>query len=817
MPHPEREEILRACEGGWAEVEALAEHLAECAACRLRAAGLLRDRPAILKRAPLLKALIDLASFEKGRALDRLLATAEMAEFRRLTRGRQKERVILSRFCHSPAFLEALLEILRAPRSRDESESLTSLAVLAAQAVDPTEGSEAFKNDHLAMIWIEAANARRMRGEWQHAGAALSRAEEHIGLGSGRASIKARWLSIAGSLHCDQGRRDEAIATLRECREIYARQCEWPQVGRTLVQMAHCIADDDPEQALALLDRATAFIASEAPALRALAGRIRTDCLITLGRIGNALRAFAESESVRPLHGQPTAALRSTFLAARLLEVLGHIDEAETLFESVVTEEFDREHLKDAILDLLYIFEFHLRLGTPARAADLAARALGGFEDRDDPMDEECRALLARLVDAARAQSLDESMLRASREAIRAKWRRARAAGAAPAHGGGPMPVPDLRAAVPPESPLVEPLLARALWFRLRQQMSQGLRAPVAQSPKYHTRAFVELLVAGVSQAGSREEAEFMASLGVQAIPPMAAPASLKHDLSAQLWTEVANARRVASEWSKASAALRQAGKHLAKGTGNNLLKARRHSVSASLLADQGRIADAVAALEECAVLYERHHAWPEVGRTLVQMAHTLVDTEPARALALIDQAAPFIVVADLSLRCLAENIRADGLITLGAPELALQAFDLAAPLRGSGVSVIARRRSDFIAARLLERLGHYKEAVQLFEAVVGDAFDHEAYREAFLDLLYLFGAHLRQGATERAVAVCRLAIERLDLFGLGHEQLRTVWVELSDAAMRRVIRLDALIEVRQFLKTHWKTPAERTPRFAFE
>src|ERR1700739_1502649 len=107
MGHLTREEILRACEGGWAEIERLAAHLAECPACRALAAGLLGDRAATLKRAPLLRSIVELAGFEKAKALDRLLAKAELAELRRLTRGAQKERVILSRFCHSPVSLDA--------------------------------------------------------------------------------------------------------------------------------------------------------------------------------------------------------------------------------------------------------------------------------------------------------------------------------------------------------------------------------------------------------------------------------------------------------------------------------------------------------------------------------------------------------------------------------------------------------------------------------------------------------------------------------------------------------------------------------------
>jgi hypothetical protein len=113
--------------------------------------------------------------------------------------------------------------------------------------------------------------------------------------------------------------------------------------------------------------------------------------------------------------------------------------------------------------------------------------------------------------------------------------------------------------------------------------------------------------------------------------------------------------------------------------------------------------------------------------------------------------------------------------------------------------------------------LGHLREAEQLFEVAIAEAFEREAYREAFLDILYLFGLHLRQGATEKAVALCRRAIERLDLFDLGHEQMRAVWTELRDAAIRRAIRMEALAEMRQFLKLHWKNPAPRTPRIAFE
>lgn len=815
MAHVTKEKLLRVSEAGRAEIARMAAHLSACPACRSLAAGILGDRAVGAKRAPLLKIMVELAGFEKAMAAERLLAKAELAELRRLRPGAQKERVILSRFCHSAAFLDALLDALRVPRAREESESLATLALLAAQGIDPAEGSEAFKNDLLAMIWTETANARRIRGEWQPARTALLRADEHGALGTGDESIKARRLSIAGSLQCDQGRRDEAMASLEECRRAYVRCGEWPEVGRTLVKMAHCIADDDPERALNLLDRAHVYIPPEDPGLLSLMGRIRADCLVTVGRLEDALRAFAEAERLRPLHDRPSAALRSNFIAARILEALGHMREAEALFDEVVTGDLEQVFYKDALLDLLYVFGFHVRLGSPERAAEASLRMLGEMDRHDSVVHEQLRSVFARLAKAAQGQSLDEHMLAQARDYLRSHWKYPAPSEPALTPDAGRPPSSSGQGPVM-ENELVEPLLARALWSLIRREPRKKQQQKVAESPECHTTPFVELLLTGVPQARSREEAELTASLALQAIRSLGAPSVLKHDLQAQLWTEVANIRRVASEWSQANAALLQARKHLAEGSSDPLLKARTQSISASLFADQGRRVEALAALEECVELYECQGASPLVARTMVKMAHTLVDTDPARALTLAAQALPMIPAADTALRCLAENIRTDGMINLGEIELALQTFDRAEPLRSAGVSPVAKRRSDFFAARLLEHLGHPKEAVQLFEAVIADAFDHEAYREAFLDLLYLFSVHIRRGATQKAEALCRLAINRLDFFGLGHEQLRTMWKELMDAAGRQAIRLEALAEVREFLQIHWKKPAAKAPRFSF-
>jgi tetratricopeptide (TPR) repeat protein len=815
MTHVTKEELLRASEAGRAEIARMAAHLSACPACRSLAAGMLGDRTVIAKRAPLLKIMVELAGLEKAMAAERLLAKAELAELRRLTPGAQKERVILSRFCRSPAFLDALLDALRAPRSREESESLASLALLAAQGIDPAEGSAAFKNDFLAMIWIETANARRISGEWPHAQAALRRAGEHLDLGTGNPSIKARWLSISASLRADQGVRDEAMVNLEECRRIYEEQRDWPLVARTLVQMAHCLVDHDPERALAFLDRAKVSLPSEDPTLRWLAESIHAECLINLGRLEEALSAFGRAEALRPLQQRQNGKLRSTYTAARLLAALGRVREAEVLFDEALSGDLHEGLHKIALLDLVYIVAFHARCGAPGRAEEVVRQTLHEIERQGTVLHDQLRGVFAKLIEAARGGCLEEPMLQEVDGYLRVHWKFP-----APAESIFTARVAAPAARAPRPSPADEklfgPLFARARWSLIRRETRREQEERVAASPECHTRAFAELLLSELGAAGSRDEAEFIAHLALRAAEGMAEPAALTEDFLAHVWTAVANVRRVAFEWSKANAALLEARKHLAEGSGDPLLKARAQSISASLFADQGRRAEALAALEECVQLYESRGAWPLVARTLVQMAHTLVDTEPARALTLAAQALPMIPAVDTSLRCLAENLRTDSMINLEEIDLALLTFDRAEPLRSAGVSPSAKRRSDFFAARLLERLGHIKEAVQLFEAVIADAFDQEAYREGFLDLLYVFGFHVRSDAQEKAVGLCRFAITGLDLFDVGHEQLRAVWVELMDAAGRRAITLQSLAEARGFLEMHWKKPAARAPRFSF-
>lgn len=55
----------------------------------------------------------------------------------------------------------------------------------------------------------------------------------------------------------------------------------------------------------------------------------------------------------------------------------------------------------------------------------------------------------------------------------------------------------------------------------------------------------------------------------------------------------------------------------------------------------------------------------------------------------------------------------------------------------------------------------------------------------------------------------------RLDLFDLGNEQLRRLWVELLEAAKRQAVSPGSLAVARELLQAHWRSPATRVPNLS--
>ncbi len=366
----------------------------------------------------------------------------------------------------------------------------------------------------------------------------------------------------------------------------------------------------------------------------------------------------------------------------------------------------------------------------------------------------------------------------------------------------------------------VEALLAFEEWTGLRRLSSRrSQRDRVRMTKACHTIPFFRLLLSEIKETPAWEESEFVAALAFLSLDAMSQrqlTLAAKNDLQGEVWAAVANRRRRAAEWTKAHQALANAERHLKAGTGDRRLQAEFLSISASTLADEGQVSKALEALEKCRAIYRDLSEWTLLARALVQTANILEPVEPAKGLAVLDDAVPWIPAEDSYLTLLAELLRVECLIGACRPNEALRVFLRCSPLLIANPRARMRIRGTFSGARLLDALGFGQKAERLLEEVVNRDIEHELYKDAFLDLLYLYGHHAKAGDLEKAARVCRRALTDATLAAIAHDQLRTLWEQLLETTRHQAVSQDLLRELRQYLGAHWKHPADKPPRVAF-
>jgi len=360
-------------------------------------------------------------------------------------------------------------------------------------------------------------------------------------------------------------------------------------------------------------------------------------------------------------------------------------------------------------------------------------------------------------------------------------------------------------------------LAAVAEWAELQRVPSRrSRRERVRMTKGCHTLAFFSLVLGELKVMSSWDESEFAAGLGLLCIEAMSQRRLIgeaaERDLKGQLWTAVANNRRRAAEWERAHQALVNAERYLKEGTGDPLLQAEFLSITASILAEEGNESSALDALERCKGIYRHRSEWPLLARTLVQQANILVESDPASGLTALDQAAPMIPTADSYLALIAGLLRVRCLIELQRPNEALQIYRRCSRLLTSDPNVRMQLRVRFTAAQLMDSLGYKQPAERLLEDVVDRDVEHELYKDAFLDLLYLYERHLKAGEMEKAARVCRRALTDPSLSAVAHDRMRTVWEQLLAATGRHAIGQEVLSGLRRYLNVHWKRPAATPP-----
>lgn len=371
------------------------------------------------------------------------------------------------------------------------------------------------------------------------------------------------------------------------------------------------------------------------------------------------------------------------------------------------------------------------------------------------------------------------------------------------------------------EEQLLEPLEGKAAWLEIRSLGPKTRREKVRLTRSLQTRGFVETLLSESRGATNPKESEELACLGLivaEQLSHKKYSAGSLNSLAAECCAEIANARRRAAAWPGARKALSQAAEYLKK-TANPMVEGQVLCVSGALEADLGHIAPAGKLLGEAVKLFERIPNWTLVGRTLVQLACVVCDAEPEEGLKYANQALSLIPPGNQRLTLFAEVARIDCLINLGDRREALLRFSALQELYDQFPEPFIQLRRRFNEARILECFGSMKKAEKVFLEVLAGDLEHGLVKDLFLDLVYLFGAYLKQGNLEGALEVCRRASRELALLDdeagserAAREQMGLVWSRLEQGIADGTVSAGIASALRNYVKTHWLIPADTLP-----
>ncbi len=362
---------------------------------------------------------------------------------------------------------------------------------------------------------------------------------------------------------------------------------------------------------------------------------------------------------------------------------------------------------------------------------------------------------------------------------------------------------------------------AQALWIEIRSLTPKARRDKVRLTRILHTPSFLEaLLEAGASATPMEsEELFYLALLVAQQLPSPRVSAELRNDLCAECCAEIANARRRRAKWPATRDALKKGTEYVEKGSRNGVVEARVLCVEAALEDDLGNSEEAAVILRRAVGLFETAGQTFLVGRTLAQLASSVADYNPPECLQAIAKALALIQGNNPRLIAYLEILRMNCLVTMGAPQEALMRLNERKGLYEQFREPYVQLRKQYTAARILEHLGQPKRAEILLQEVIAGDLENGLMKDFFLDLVYLFGFHLRRGQTSDAIAVCRRASQELSLLDdeegssePAREQMRLVWKRLEEEVRKGNVELGATQVLRKYVRSHWRFPANDPP-----
>lgn len=279
--------------------------------------------------------------------------------------------------------------------------------------------------------------------------------------------------------------------------------------------------------------------------------------------------------------------------------------------------------------------------------------------------------------------------------------------------------------------------------------------------------------------------------------------------LKARAMAEKANSRRACGDWDGATSQLTRARELAREGIGGESLETRLLSIEASLAFDMGRLEACLPILRMAEAIVRRTNDRSGLGRLQVKSASALAEGGRAEeALALAREAMENLGPQEIRLRFLAQFIITDCLLTLNQAPEALLEFEDFHELYLECKTPVNRLMYRALEARLLDALGHVREAEGIFVEVAEGYEKREMYRAAILVRLALFEAVFKRGSFQKAATICQETIAVLH-DSPAHPKMAEAWRTLLDLTRRNAVTHFAISELRTYVTRHWVTAAE--------
>ena len=347
--------------------------------------------------------------------------------------------------------------------------------------------------------------------------------------------------------------------------------------------------------------------------------------------------------------------------------------------------------------------------------------------------------------------------------------------------------------------------LADELELELGRKPVAELIETVQLRSRYRSWSLSEVLRSRSFDAGLNdpEGATALARLSLEVARQCAGPdpSRLDHDSMAAAWGQLGNALRIASDLSGSVHALRAAGEHLDRGTGDPIAQGQLLSIEASLDSDRSRFAAGITRCRRAAEIYRRAGDRHGRGRVLIQEAYLQVEAGDLAA----------------AIACLDASL--DQIEPALEPRLVLVVqHNLIAHLDEEGRYSEARERLPE-ARRLAREIGHRLDQIRLLwlegriaahEAEMGHAETClTAARDAFVELGVAYDAALVAlqlagvlAPQERLAEVRQLAEEMLPIFESRdlHAHAQAALKMFCDAAREETVGVELVHEILDYL-----------------